>query len=61
VSEIGRLSVEIKKKGANMENKWHKKLVRVIKKMIDDTIFIIFEDEDLQNPYYRIENGCTSL
>lgn len=38
-----------------------RKLIRVKRKEINGTNFIIFEDEDISRPLYRIKNECKNL
>lgn len=56
INDIGTVSLQIKKKGVLENTLRSRKLIRVNKKIIDSTTFVIFEDEG-KDSYYRIENG----
>ena len=40
---------------------WRTKIVKVSKKKVNSTIFVIFEDEDPRYPMYRIINDCDNV
>ena len=37
------------------------KVIRVTKKLLNNTVFVIFEDESPHFPMYRIVNGCRNV
>jgi len=38
-----------------------RKIIRVTKKLINNTIFVIFEEEDAKFPSFKIVNECSNV
>eukprot|EP00347_Sterkiella_histriomuscorum_P018285 403346093 len=58
--KLGMITVEIKKVENRFNNIQARKIIKVTQKKIDATTYVIFEDEDKKNPYYKIENTTNS-
>jgi len=47
--------------GARNRRQPRRKIIRVTKKIINTTVFIIFEEEDPADPLYKIINMCPNV
>jgi len=61
ICEIGQMSIQIRRKGIRVNLAKNRKIIKIFVKLIDSTYFVIFEDESVEDPYYRVENGCKDL
>jgi SHR-binding domain of vacuolar-sorting associated protein 13 len=56
VKKIGVRTLAIRKEMNRFKNQEGCEFIKVIIKQIEGTTYVIFEDEDLDFPLYRIEN-----
>lgn len=61
ISEVGILSLQLRKVGSSTKVRNTIKIVKIIKKKIKDTMFVVFSDEDLQAPYYKVINDTSNM
>lgn len=61
ISESGILTIGVKRECNRFNNAEGYDIIKVTRKQIDGTTFVIFEDEDLKFPLYRIENRSSEL
>ena len=55
------LSLNIQSGFKQMLRPPQRKIIRVTKKLINATVFIIFEEEDPKYPMFRIVNDCQNV